>query len=106
MFFTLHLSNRRAIYLLMFGAFVLLLVLFFFGWSSPEATLRVKVVPVSSVSCRVDVSPIVFDSEAYYRPIIKNNLFRPLGWTPLVPVEPYRLIGTILQREDLVASDY
>ena len=27
-----------------------------------------------------------------------NNLFRPLGWRPPRPIEPYRLIGTILPR--------
>ena len=36
------------------------------------------------------------DSESFYRTIIDNNLFRPLGWTPPRPIEPYRLIGTIL----------
>ena len=43
-------------------------------------------------------SVIDFDSASYYQPIIKYNLFRPLGWTPPRPVEPYRLIGTILPR--------
>lgn len=37
-----------------------------------------------------------FQSSAFYRVIIDNNLFRPLGWTPPRPREPYRLIGTIL----------
>ena len=44
-------------------------------------------------------TPPVFDTEAYHRTIIDNNLFRPLGWTPPRPVEPYRLIGTILPRD-------
>ena len=35
----------------------------------------------------------------FYRTIIDNNLFRPLGWTPARPVEPYRLLGTILPRD-------
>ena len=34
----------------------------------------------------------------FYRTIIDNNLFRPLGWTPPRPQEPYRLMGTILPR--------
>ena len=38
----------------------------------------------------------VFDSETYYSTIIDNNLFRPLGWRPPVPREPYRLLGTKL----------
>ena len=37
-----------------------------------------------------------FDSEAFKRTIIDNNIFRPLGWTPPRPVEPYRLLGTII----------
>lgn len=39
--------------------------------------------------------PRVFDAEAFKRTIIDNNLFRPLGWTPPRPKEPYRLLGTI-----------
>ena len=41
-------------------------------------------------------------SETYYRKIIDNNLFRPLGWRPPLPIEPYRLIGTILPRSENV----
>ena len=36
----------------------------------------------------------------FHRTIIDNNLFRPLGWTPPRPKEPYRLIGTILPRDE------
>ena len=42
--------------------------------------------------------PAVFDSDSFYRTIIDNNLFRPLGWRPPRPIEPYRLIGTVLPR--------
>ena len=35
-----------------------------------------------------------FQSSAFYRTIVDNNLFRPLGWTPPHPREPYRLLGT------------
>ncbi|MYA69827.1 hypothetical protein F4009_17820 [Candidatus Poribacteria bacterium] len=35
----------------------------------------------------------------FYRTIIDNNLFRPLGWTPPVPRESYRLLGTLLPRD-------
>ena len=41
-------------------------------------------------------SPVVFDAAAFKRTIIDNNLFRPLGWTPPRPIEPYRLLGTKL----------
>ena len=37
-----------------------------------------------------------FQKSDFYRTIIDNNLFRPLGWRPPRPREPYRLIGTIL----------
>ena len=90
--------NRRAIYIFIFGAFILLCV-YFFRRRSPESILTVKVVPVSSVLRRVDVSPIVFDSASYYRPILAYNLFRPLGWSPPVRVETYRLIGTRIVRD-------
>ena len=32
----------------------------------------------------------------FYRTIVDNNLFSPLGWTPPRPRETYRLLGTIL----------
>ena len=37
-----------------------------------------------------------FQKSDFYRTIIDNNLFRPLGWRPPRPKEPYRLLGTIL----------
>ena len=43
-------------------------------------------------------------SDAFYRTIIENNLFRPLGWRPPRPREPYRLIGTILPRDENTPS--
>ena len=94
--------NRRALYLLIFGASLLLCV-FFFRRRSGASILTVKVVPVSSVR-RVDVSPVVFHSESYYRLIIENSLFRPLGWSPPVPREPYRLIGTRIVRDGAIPA--
>jgi len=41
-----------------------------------------------------------FQKTDFYRTIIENNLFRPLGWTPPRPKEPYRLIGTLIPRDD------
>ena len=41
-----------------------------------------------------------FESVSFYRTLIDNNLFRPHGWRPPVPREPYRLIGTILPTDD------
>ena len=40
-----------------------------------------------------------FDSQSFSMTIVENNLFRPLGWQPTRPVEPYRLLGTILARD-------
>ena len=37
-----------------------------------------------------------FQKSDFYRTIVDNNLFRPLGWRPPRPREPYRLIGTLL----------
>ena len=92
--------NRRAIYLLIFGAFFLLCIFFLFRSSGArsETVGKVKVVPVETSSRVISSLVVAFDSASYYRPIIKYNLFRPLGWTPPVPREPYRLIGTILPR--------
>ena len=54
---------------------------------------------MEAVPRRVErTAPAVFGSESFYRTIIENNLFRPLGWRPPRPVEPYRLIGTLLPR--------
>jgi len=35
-----------------------------------------------------------FQSSVFYRTIVDNNLFRPLGWHPPRLKEPYRLLGT------------
>ena len=37
-----------------------------------------------------------FQSSGFYRMIIDNNIFRPLGWRPPRKREPYRLLGTLL----------
>lgn len=37
-----------------------------------------------------------FRDTEFYRTIIDNNLFRPLGWRLPRPREPYRLLGTII----------
>lgn len=40
-----------------------------------------------------------FQENEFYRTIIDNNLFRPLGWKPSVPPPTYRLLGTIMPSE-------
>lgn len=37
---------------------------------------------------------VSFQETEFYRTIIDNNLFRPLGWNPERPKELFRLIGT------------
>ena len=77
--------------------------MFFFVLPASEPrpeVVKVKVVPVAVSSSRaiVSIPPVVCDAEAFKRTIIDNNLFRPLGWRPPRPIEPYRLIGTLLPR--------
>ncbi len=40
-----------------------------------------------------------FQKTDFYRTIVDNNLFRPLGWRPARPREPYRLLGTLLPND-------
>ena len=37
---------------------------------------------------------VSFQETEFYRTIIDNNIFRPLGWHPERPKEPFRLLGT------------
>lgn len=50
----------------------------------------------SSTRPNEDIELKHFQNSDFYRTIIDNNLFRPLGWTPPRPREPYRLLGTII----------
>ncbi|RKU19384.1 hypothetical protein C6503_07960 [Candidatus Poribacteria bacterium] len=94
------LFNRRVSGLWMAGAFVLLLIVVVVRILSPSppAPEPVKVQTAETQPRRVQQTPPVFDTETYYQTIIDNNLFRPLGWTPPRPIEPYRLLGTKLAR--------
>ena len=40
-----------------------------------------------------------FQKTDFYRTIIDHNLFRPIGWTPPRPREPYRLLGTLISAD-------
>ena len=91
--------NRRAYDLLIAGAFIFLAVFFAFRTSTPQTeTLTIKVIEPTPPR-RVHLTTPSFDAAASYSTIIDNNLFRPLGWTPPRPSEPYRLLGTVLARE-------
>jgi len=91
-------EHRRARYLSIAGAFVLLAIVFVVRVLSPSPPIpeAVKERAAETVPRRIQQTPAVFDSESFYRTIIDNNLFCPLGWTPPRPIEPYRLLGTIL----------
>ena len=95
------LFSKRARYLSIAGAFVLLLIVFVVRVLSPSPPRPepVKERTAETEPRRVHQTPPVFDTEAYYRTIIDNNLFRPLGWTSPRPREPYRLLGTKLSRD-------
>ena len=44
------------------------------------------------------------ENEAFYKIIIDNNLFRPLGWTPPNNEPAYSLIGTAVGTDDTVSQ--
>ncbi|MDE0017844.1 MAG: hypothetical protein OXU51_16800 [Candidatus Poribacteria bacterium] len=98
------LFNPRADGLWIAGAFVLLLIVVVVRIlsSSPSPAAPVNESAVETVPRRVQQPSPVFDSESFYRTIIDNNLFRPLGWTPPRPVEPYQLLGTILPTDEKI----
>ena len=105
MFFSETPFLRRACYLSIAGAFIFLAIVFvvrFLASDPPRPAPSAIKERTSPSHRRVDrTTPAVLEvSEAYYRTIIENNLFRPLDWTPPRPVEPYRLIGTILPRDE------
>ena len=99
------LFNRRACYLSIAGAFVLLAVVFVlrFPASDPVRHEPVKIETAETEPRRFHRTPpaVLEVSETYYRTIIDNNLFRPLGWTPPRPRELYRLLGTILALDEI-----
>lgn len=101
-------SNRRAGYLLIAGALFLLgSLVVVVRFPAPSPPSPVKATPTSARRQGIASRPIShFQSSDlpasqsdFYRTIIDNNLFRPLGWTLPRPVEPYRLLGTILPRD-------
>ena len=111
--FTLNPVHRRACGLLIAGASVLLLIVGVVRFPSsllpiPDAS-AVKEIPNSPPRLGEQLralsragfhsSDLLFWQSDFYRTIIDNNLFRPLGWTPPCPIEPYRLLGTKLARD-------
>ena len=99
--------NKRAGGLLIAGAFILLGIIVVVSFPSPPTeTFIIKETPHSSPRLgdqhrtpsrvRLQSSTLPPLQSDFYRTIIDNNLFRPLGWTPPRPKEPYRLLGTIV----------
>ncbi|MCY3740006.1 MAG: hypothetical protein OXH00_03190, partial [Candidatus Poribacteria bacterium] len=108
------LFNRRAGGLLIAGALILLgtlVIVAHFPAPSPPIPepSPVKDIPPNALS-RLDNQPRTpvrpfhasdlppYQSD-FYRTIINNNLFRPLGWTPPRRKEPYRLLGTMVPKD-------
>ena len=52
--------------------------------------------PLDKTQPRRKTEPVRFQDTDFYRTLIDNNLFRPLGWTPPRLVSPYRLLGTLV----------
>ena len=79
----------------------ILLILVILGYTvgtkqrSQRRTVQLDSVKDTEAS-RSGVGGPVFDAEAYYSPIVENNLFRPLGWRRNRPVERYRIIGILI----------
>lgn len=87
-----------------------LLIFGFFGTRGLQTAVSTQTKTETRTETILSVSPRVFrkslsppqesltdfQNTDFYRTIRDNNLFRPLGWTPPVPREPYRLIGTLI----------
>lgn len=81
---------------------ILILPLLFANTQHLPSTPRNKTVKVStprSTTKRPQLTKdkdreVRFQQTKFYRTIIDNNLFRPLGWSPARPKESFRLLGT------------
>ena len=98
------LSSRKSVYLA-FGVCFGLAVLLIVSFHTPPQTRPQRPVTSESESVRFPLDrrqqhrkteSVRFEDTDFYRTIIDNNLFRPLGWTPPRPVSPYRLLGTLV----------
>ncbi len=109
-----NLINKRVGNLLIAGALVLLGIVFVVSFPSPSppipepapvkgtlnAPSRLSEQPRTPSRARFQSSPLPSASQSdFYRTIIDNNLFRPLGWTRPVPPPAYRLLGTIVPKD-------
>ena len=84
------------------GLAVFLIVSFYTPPSPPQTRPQRPVhsksvrFPLDRTQPRRKTESARFEDTDFYRTIIDNNLFRPLGWTPPRPVSPYRLLGTLV----------
>ncbi len=92
--------HRRACGVFLTGASVLVVIVVAVNLLTPTSEEVIVSLPASSELRRVLLTPPGdFDFASFKRTIVENNLFRPLGWTPPHPTEPYRLLGTLLPRD-------
>ena len=104
--------KKRFKYLSCFLAVLFSLVLCFLLQSEPPiASEKIRgkatfTTQIQATSNRVQSrSPGVTDSlrdfqkTEFYRTIVDNDLFRPLGWSPPRPTETYHLLGTIIPKD-------
>ena len=73
-----------------------------------QAVMKMKeraAAPADRFRARQNRARIDFgENEAFYKVIIDNNLFRPLGWTPPNNEPAYSLIGTAVGADGAVAQ--
>ena len=96
------LSSRKPVYLA-FGVCFGLAVFLIVSFHTPPQTRPQRSITSESTKFPSDrtqqhrkTESVRFQDTDFYRTIIDNNLFRPLGWTPARPVSPYRLLGTLV----------
>ncbi|MYG08137.1 hypothetical protein F4167_16285 [Candidatus Poribacteria bacterium] len=108
-----NLFNRRAGGLWIAGAFILLAIVLVVSFPSlsppipepapvkgtPNAPPRLSEPPHILSRAHFQSSTFQPPQSDFYRTIIDNNLFRPLGWTRPVPPPAHRLLGTIVPKD-------
>ena len=97
-------TARKQLLLVLFvcGLSAFLIVSFHALTPPPQTRPQIRVnsqstaFPFDRTDTRRETDSVRFQDTDFYRTIIDNNLFRPLGWTPPRPVAPYRLVGTLV----------
>ncbi|MDE0553306.1 MAG: hypothetical protein OXI24_03770 [Candidatus Poribacteria bacterium] len=96
-------NPRKRIVFITFGvgSGVVLLLFVLLTHPPPKIEIQVETILVSTRVSRSRPATLQetltnFQKTDFYRTIVDNNLFRPLGWRPPRPREPYRLLGTVI----------